>query len=103
MNCPQCGNETRCKYTRALTDGSVRRRRRCVYCEFRFSTKEAVESFISQGRDEHGRFAPVGNDIPKGYYAPVPDCKRCEQWWASCCDLGHPDPSTCGSFKKAAQ
>lgn len=103
--CPQCGSPSRCKYTVPLDDGSTRRRRRCTHCEFRFSTLEQVHNFIPQDRDEQGKFTFKGAEVPKGYFALVPDCNRCENYWAGKCELGHPDPATCGAYvsaKKAA-
>lgn len=45
MRCPICGEgETKVVDSRASNDGaSVRRRRECETCEFRFSTQEEVE------------------------------------------------------------
>ena len=39
MTCPQCGGETRITNSRKTCD-TVRRRRECCECEFRFTTME---------------------------------------------------------------
>lgn len=55
MRCPKCSNEdTRVIDSRVSADGrSIRRRRECEKCEFRFSTQEALwrENLLVQKRD----------------------------------------------------
>ena len=89
--CPLCGGDARAKHTDVQPDGSIKRRRRCLSCDCRFSTREAPHDFSLQGRDDLGRFAPIGKPA-------VADCKRCHNWWGGRCALGHIDPATCGSF-----
>ena len=89
--CPNCGGEARAKHTDTQPDGSVKRRRRCLVCDHRFSTREVPHDYPIQGRDALGRFIPE-NGIS------VPDCKRCHHWWGGRCELNHPEPATCSSF-----
>ena len=42
MNCPQCQNKADVIDTRTNKGGSVKRRRRCQSCHFRFSTIEVL-------------------------------------------------------------
>lgn len=44
MICPECGGSTGVVDVRDKDDGSVRRRRICHDCGFRFSTTEAVNA-----------------------------------------------------------
>jgi len=44
MNCPICDKDTKVLDSRVATDGiTVRRRRECIKCSFRFSTIEEIE------------------------------------------------------------
>jgi transcriptional repressor NrdR len=44
MNCPNCGSDTKVLDSRPQNDGmTIRRRRECLKCEFRFSTREEME------------------------------------------------------------
>lgn len=44
MKCPKCNaNDTRVVDTRVYQDGSIKRRRVCSVCEYRFSTFERIE------------------------------------------------------------
>ncbi len=47
IKCPNCGSlETEVADSRPWDDGtSIKRRRRCKYCEYRFNTFERIESF----------------------------------------------------------
>mgnify|MGYP000610366434 FL=1 len=60
MNCPDCGNErTRVIDTGASTDGtSVRRRRECQRCSFRFTTYERPEWESLQVKKRDGTIEP---------------------------------------------
>ncbi|OSO97609.1 transcriptional regulator NrdR [Halorubrum ezzemoulense DSM 17463] len=60
MNCPDCGNErTRVIDTGASTDGtSVRRRRECQRCSFRFTTYERPEWESLQVKKRGGTIEP---------------------------------------------
>lgn len=55
MTCPECD----CKDTQVLDSrprgfgNMIRRRRRCLECEFRFTTYEVNETYLNQL--EHGR------------------------------------------------
>ncbi len=43
LRCPKCGGrEFRVVYTRPMTDGTIDRRRKCVACGNRVTTREAV-------------------------------------------------------------
>lgn len=46
MHCPRCGGRTNVLETRAN-----RRRRRCVTCDFRYSTQEVLESEVERTAD----------------------------------------------------
>ena len=56
MRCPSCQNEdTKVIDSRVASDGlSIRRRRECEKCEFRFSTYEEVEILELQGAKRDG-------------------------------------------------
>lgn len=44
MLCPSCGNESKTVDSRPSSDGTaVRRRRECLSCKLRWSTREQVE------------------------------------------------------------
>jgi transcriptional repressor NrdR len=60
MNCPDCGNErTRVVDTGTSADGaSVRRRRECQRCTFRFTTYERPEWDSLQVKKRDGRIEP---------------------------------------------
>jgi len=60
MNCPDCGNErTRVIDTGASADGtSVRRRRECQRCSFRFTTYERPEWESLQVKKRDGTIEP---------------------------------------------
>ena len=60
MKCPSCGNEdTKVIDSRVATDGlSIRRRRECEKCEFRFSTYEEVEILELQVQKRDGTVQP---------------------------------------------
>lgn len=60
MNCPDCGHDrTRVVDTEASDDGtSVRRRRECQRCSFRFTTYERPEWEILQVKKRDGTIEP---------------------------------------------
>lgn len=60
MNCPDCGDErTRVIDTETSADGSsVRRRRECQRCSFRFTTYERPEWDSRQVKKRDGRIEP---------------------------------------------
>jgi len=60
MDCPDCGNDrTRVVDTRTTTDGgSVRRRRECQRCSFRFTTYERPEWESLQVKKRDGGIEP---------------------------------------------
>lgn len=64
MRCPQCHNEdTKVLESRMNNDGrSVRRRRSCVQCNYRFTTYEKEEEFVFQIRKRDGRVEPYQRD-----------------------------------------
>ena len=99
MMCPHCQSPTRCNHTYHLDDGSVKRRRRCVNCRTMITTMERIDTDTTiQGRDAMGRYVCLPEAVPLGHKPAVPDCKRCEHWWAGRCARGHTDPATCGAF-----
>lgn len=60
MKCPQCGHDDdRVLDTRALREGaSIRRRRECLKCEYRFTTYEEIEREELKVVKRDGRFEP---------------------------------------------
>lgn len=64
MNCPDCGNDrTRVVDTETRTDGmSVRRRRECQRCSFRFTTSERPEWDSLQVKKRDGRIEPFSRE-----------------------------------------
>ena len=60
MKCPSCANaDTKVIDSRVATDGlSIRRRRECESCEFRFSTYEEVEILDLQVMKRDGSLEP---------------------------------------------
>lgn len=44
MKCPKCGKNAHAIDSRIRSDGSVRRRRRCVRCGYRYTTTEVIET-----------------------------------------------------------
>lgn len=66
MECPKCGsydtkvNNSRTDKTHSyVTEGSVRRRRECLDCSFKFSTEESV---YMQNKDESGGSIVLSRD-----------------------------------------
>lgn len=64
MRCPECGHEdTRVLESRLSHEGrSVRRRRNCPDCGYRFTTYEREEEFFFQIRKRDGRVEPYIRD-----------------------------------------
>jgi len=64
MDCPDCGNDrTRVVDTRTISDGaSVRRRRECQRCSFRFTTYERPEWESLQVKKRDGRIEPFSRE-----------------------------------------
>jgi transcriptional repressor NrdR len=63
MKCPFCGTfDTQVVDSRVTDQGSVRRRRRCVGCEKRFTTFETVELRMPQVIKENGTRAEFDQD-----------------------------------------
>ena len=60
MRCPQCGHEdTKVLESRLSLEGrSVRRRRSCIQCNYRFTTYEKEEDFVFQIQKKDGRVEP---------------------------------------------
>lgn len=59
MDCPDCGEErTRVVDTESSTDNSVRRRRECQRCSFRFTTYERPEWDSLQVKKRNGSIEP---------------------------------------------
>ena len=60
MRCPECGHEdTRVLESRLSHEGrSVRRRRNCPECNYRFTTYEREEEFFFQIKKRDGRIEP---------------------------------------------
>lgn len=60
MRCPQCQfDDTKVLESRMSQDGrSVRRRRSCIQCNYRFTTYEKEEEFVFQIRKRDGRIEP---------------------------------------------
>lgn len=42
MNCTECGGRTKVLESRMVSEGWLRRRRECLVCEHRFTTREVV-------------------------------------------------------------
>ena len=63
MKCPFCGTlDTQVADSRVTDEGSVRRRRRCLACERRFTTFEMVELRMPQIIKENGTRAEFDRD-----------------------------------------
>jgi transcriptional repressor NrdR len=64
MKCAKCGhNETKVIESRLNLEGiSVRRRRSCLECNYRFTTYEKEEEWEFQVRKKDGRFEPYCRD-----------------------------------------
>jgi len=60
LRCPQCGHDdTKVLESRLSLEGrSVRRRRSCIQCNFRFTTYEKEEEFVFQIQKKGGRLEP---------------------------------------------
>jgi transcriptional regulator NrdR family protein len=43
MNCIKCGEDTRVATTYQNANGVTRRRRICIFCDFRFTTREKAD------------------------------------------------------------
>jgi transcriptional regulator NrdR family protein len=43
MKCVQCGKSTKVMTTYNNENGSIRRRRRCLECDYRFTTREKAD------------------------------------------------------------
>lgn len=42
MNCLKCGKDTTCIDTRPWTNNTIRRRRKCIACDYRFNSIETA-------------------------------------------------------------
>ncbi len=64
MQCPYCSHpETKVIDSRVATDGlSIRRRRECESCEFRFSTYEEVEILDLEVTKRNGSVEPYSKE-----------------------------------------
>lgn len=64
MRCPECGHEdTRVLESRLSHEGrSVRRRRNCPDCNYRFTTYEREEDFVFQIKKRDGRIEAYTRD-----------------------------------------
>lgn len=64
MRCPKCGSlETKVLESRLISEGvSVRRRRSCRDCDFRFTTYEKEEEIVFQIKKRDGQLQPYHRD-----------------------------------------
>lgn len=64
MKCPSCGDtDTKVLESRLATDGrSIRRRRSCCQCDYRFTTYEKEEEFVFNIRKRNGEIEPYVRD-----------------------------------------
>lgn len=74
MICPKCSNETTVFNSRDREEGRIiYRRRRCLTCDFRFTTYEAPDEAITGAAPEAGlivsldaaRFGPIQRDAQR--------------------------------------
>ncbi len=64
MRCPKCKyDDTKVLESRAAFDGqSIRRRRECRECDYRFTTYENLEEFVLQVRKRLGHIEPYSRE-----------------------------------------
>lgn len=64
MRCPKCKfDDTKVLESRVAIDGqSIRRRRECRECEYRFTTYENLEEFVLQVRKRLGHIEPYSRE-----------------------------------------
>lgn len=51
MTCTECGQRTTVTETRVRKDGSLRRRRKCPDCGYRFTTIESIKKELKENDD----------------------------------------------------
>ena len=49
MKCPKCLGDAHTIDSRIRSDGSIRRRRKCAQCGYRFTTTEAIVGNLERG------------------------------------------------------
>lgn len=54
MICPECACATTVMETREQSDGSIRRRRRCLECGMRFTTMETIWKGKGKRKESEG-------------------------------------------------
>lgn len=64
MYCPECEEETMVVQTRQRADGTIYRRRECLWCGHRFSTTESLMAPKEAAEDEN-RELPLLQCAPK--------------------------------------
>ena len=64
MKCPKCGHDnTKVLESRLSHEGrTVRRRRSCLQCNYRYTTYEKEEDFAVQIRKKDGRYEPYSRE-----------------------------------------
>ena len=69
MDCPKCQGLTKVLDTRQVESG-LKRRRKCLECDFRFTTHEQILKYSSEQQEE--RFESARNERRSEQSEPLP-------------------------------
>lgn len=76
MRCPACQHDTKVLETRLTGEGLFRRRRKCLNCDYRFTTLEIEDIKLTKVRKEVSDESEVKKPRKKKQHRPVREERR---------------------------